>query len=105
MDIARTDAGPADVAEMYFGDVGLGDMSPSDVDFAGIVAEVLEVDPTEVVDSAGPDTLATWTSLRHLELVVTIEEAYGLSLSYQEIRRLRSIGQLRQVLRTKGIRV
>jgi len=70
--------------------------------FADIVADVLEVDAATVTDSAGPDTLATWTSLRHLQLVVTLEEVYGLSFSYQEIRNLKSVGAVRDVLRTKG---
>ncbi|MBI3688922.1 MAG: acyl carrier protein [Actinobacteria bacterium] len=74
-------------------------------EFVRVVAEVFEVDPTEVVDGAGPDTLAAWTSLRHLQLMVTLEEAYGLSFSYREIRDLRSIGQVRDVMRAKGAKV
>jgi len=74
-------------------------------EFADIVAGVLEVDPARVTDSAGPATLASWTSLRHLQLVVTLEEAYGLSLSYLEIRDLKSIGSVRDVLRAKGAAV
>jgi acyl carrier protein len=73
------------------------------VDFAGIVAGVLETAPSEVTDAAGPDTLWAWTSLRHLQLIVTLEEAYGVSFSYREIRDIRSIGHLRAVLRTKGV--
>jgi acyl carrier protein len=72
------------------------------VEFTEIVAGVLEVGPAEVVGTAGPATLLTWTSLRHLELVVTLEQAYGVSFTYQDIRNLRSIGQVRDVLRAKG---
>ena len=70
--------------------------------FESIVAEVLEVDPADVVDGAGPDTLATWTSMRHIHLVATLEDAFGLSFSYQEIRGLNSIGDVRSALRAKG---
>lgn len=70
--------------------------------FADLVAEVLEVDPRDVVDTAGPDTLTAWTSLRHLELVVSLQDEYGVTFSYQEIRNLKSIAQIRAVLRAKG---
>lgn len=69
--------------------------------FAQIVADVLEVDPGEVTDAAGPDTLPTWTSLRHLQLIVTLEETFGTSFAYHEIRDLRSIGDLRAALTAK----
>lgn len=70
--------------------------------FAEIVADVLEVGPEVVTDTAGPETLEAWTSLRHLELIVTLQEAYGLSFTYQEVRHVTTIGRLRSVLRAKG---
>jgi acyl carrier protein len=77
----------------------------AEADFVEIVAGVFEVDPAEVTDGAGPDTLPTWTSMRHLQLIVTLEEAYGLSFSYREIRDVKLIGQVRAVLRAKGVTV
>jgi acyl carrier protein len=70
--------------------------------FVEIVADVLEVGTDLVTDTAGPDTVPAWTSLRHLQLVVTLEEAYQVSFSYQEVRNVRTVGQLRDVLRAKG---
>jgi acyl carrier protein len=70
--------------------------------FVEILADVLEVDADLVTDTAGPDTLPAWTSLRHLQVVVTLEETYQVSFSYQEVRNLRTVGQLRDILRTKG---
>ncbi|MFE9188016.1 acyl carrier protein [Micromonospora sp. NPDC007208] len=67
-----------------------------------VVAGVLEVDPAEVTDDSGPQTIGTWTSLRHLQLVVTLEEVYGLSFAFEDIRDVRSVADLRAVLRAKG---
>lgn len=72
------------------------------MDFAEVVAGVLEVEPTELTDDMGPDQLTAWTSTRHIQLVVTLEEAFRLSFSYPEIRDVRTIGDLRAVLRSKG---
>jgi acyl carrier protein len=74
----------------------------SEVDFAETVAGVLEVEPAELTDDMGPDQLDAWTSTRHIQLVVTLEEAYAVSFSYPEIRDLRTIGELRAVLKAKG---
>lgn len=71
--------------------------------FAQLVAGVLEVDPAQVTDDASADTLTTWTSMRHIQLVVTLEEAYRLSFSYEEIRDVRTIRDLRKVLGDKGV--
>src|SRR5581483_7993342 len=50
-----------------------------------VVATVLEVQPGEVTDASSTDTLAAWTSMRHLELVVALEDAYHLSFEFREI--------------------
>ncbi|MCG5216562.1 acyl carrier protein [Streptosporangium sp. KLBMP 9127] len=73
------------------------------MEFAEIVAEVLETDAGEVVDDATPATLGGWTSLRHVQLVVTLEEAYGLSFSREEIRSFKSVGHIREILARKGV--
>lgn len=73
--------------------------------FVEIVAEVLEVDAGQVSDTATPATLDNWTSLRHLQLVVTLEEVYGLSFSHREIKSFRSIGDIRAALTSNGVAV
>lgn len=71
--------------------------------FADVVASVLEIDPGEITDDANQETLPSWTSLRHLQLIVALEEVYGLSFVYREIRRLTSVGQLRELLVSRGV--
>lgn len=71
--------------------------------FTAVVAEVLEVDPGDVTDAAGPQTLPTWTSLRHLQLIVTLEEIFGISFTYREIRDLRTIGDVRRALAKRPV--
>lgn len=74
------------------------------MELADIVAQVLEVDRHEVTDDAGPDRLSSWTSMRHIQIVVALEEAYQVSLSYEEIRDLKTVGGLRTMLRAKGVK-
>jgi acyl carrier protein len=78
-------------------------MSTGLANFAALVAGVLEVDPVQITDDADHDTLPSWTSMRHIQLVVTLEEAYGLSFDYLEIRDAQTVGDLRNMVRAKGI--
>ncbi|GAA3646991.1 acyl carrier protein [Lentzea atacamensis] len=73
--------------------------------FADVVASALDVDPAHVTDEAGRDSLASWTSMRHIQLIVTLEEAYGLSFDYEEIADARTVRDVRDVLRAKGVEV
>lgn len=71
-------------------------------DFEQIVARVLDLPPVELSDDVGPATHANWTSLRHFLLVSAIEDSYGLSFSRDEIRSIRSVGDVRRMLVSKG---
>jgi acyl carrier protein len=71
--------------------------------FNQLVATVLEVPVADVADDTGPATHSNWTSIRHLQLIVAIEEQYGLSFSREEIRSVRSVGDLRRGLLSRGV--
>jgi acyl carrier protein len=68
-----------------------------------VVAAVLGVDPAGLSDGDGPATIDRWSSRRHLELVVALENHYRVSFSNEEIFRMRSLGDLRETLRGKGV--
>lgn len=73
------------------------------VPFTQLVADVLELPVTEVNDELGPATTAGWTSIRHLQLIAAAEENYGLSFSRAEIRAVRTVGDLRRGLASRGV--
>jgi acyl carrier protein len=67
-----------------------------------LVAEIFEVPVDALSDEDTPATQGAWTSLRHVQLMVTLEEVYGLSLSAADIRSMTSIGKIRATLRRLG---
>lgn len=71
----------------------------------GLVATVLEIAPETVSDETKQSETAGWSSKRHLELVVSLEETYGVSFTTDEIVSMISVGRMRTVLRAKGIAV
>lgn len=52
-----------------------------------------------------PETLRGWDSTKQIEIVVAIEDAYGIELTTAEILSLRSIGAIVEVLRKRGCKM
>jgi acyl carrier protein len=71
---------------------------------ADVVAAVMGVDPAGLTDEDGPATVPGWTSRKQIELIVTLEELYGVELSHQEAFGARTLGALRGLLHTEGRR-
>jgi acyl carrier protein len=68
-----------------------------------MLTEVLDIPANELSDDTGPGSHGEWTSRKHMELVVEIEERYGISLTHREIRGLRTVAAVRETLRAKGV--
>ncbi|HUZ54897.1 MAG TPA: acyl carrier protein [Streptosporangiaceae bacterium] len=68
-----------------------------------LVAEVLGVSPVSVTDDLSPRTEGSWTSLRHVQLMSAARRAYGVTLAPREMRSIRSVGDLRALLRAHGV--
>ncbi len=70
-----------------------------------VVARILKVPSASISDETSPETLARWDSLKHLDLMTGIEDAYGVRFSTAEILRAKSVGEVRTLLREKGLEV
>jgi acyl carrier protein len=67
-----------------------------------LVAEVLQVPPTMITDELTMQDIDVWDSLKHMELIVSLEEKFGLQLNFEEIVTMQSIGNIKRVLRARG---
>jgi len=68
-----------------------------------VIAHALRVPVSSVTEESSPETLRRWDSLHHLDVMTAVEEAYGVRFSTAEILRATSVGQLRRLLREKGL--
>jgi len=69
------------------------------------VADVLGVSPDQIDDGSSPDTLPSWDSLMHLNLVMAIEEEFQVSLTPDDTLEMRDVGRIRSILHGRGIPV
>jgi acyl carrier protein len=63
-----------------------------------IAGDVLE---TPVTDESTPDTVESWDSVRHLNLMLALESEYGFELSPEDMDAAKSIGQIAQLVASK----
>jgi acyl carrier protein len=63
-----------------------------------VLAEILEVDPSEIHEDSSMDTIESWESIRHMNLILAIEEEFGVAIPDDEAANLTSYALLRVVL-------
>jgi len=68
-----------------------------------LIAGVLRIPASEIVDSIDMEATGTWDSLSHMQLIAAIEDEFAVELSVDEIVEMRSVGQIKRVLRTRSV--
>jgi len=63
-----------------------------------IMADVLDVDESELDDDASMDTIDSWRSLNHLSLMLALEEEFGVRFPESQIADLTSVRAIREAL-------
>jgi|RhiMetdeSRZDD1v2_1073273.scaffolds.fasta_scaffold798943_2 acyl carrier protein len=70
-----------------------------------VLERVMEEPADSFTDDSSPDVVLNWTSLRHVTLLVEIENEYGIRFSNAEMATMRSVGDIRAALTKKGVQV
>ena len=56
-----------------------------------IMAAVLSVDIETIGDDSSVDDMEAWDSLRHINLIIALEQEFGISLPDEEVASLTSV--------------
>ena len=64
-----------------------------------IVAKVLKVRVSAIDENSSPDTIDKWDSLQHLQLILALEEEFGVQFSVDEITAMQTVGNISVILR------
>ena len=70
-----------------------------------LVADILNMHIEEISDDLSMKDVEVWNSLKHMELVVSIEEVFGIELTFDEIVAMLTVSGIKQVLIRRGLRV
>jgi acyl carrier protein len=55
-----------------------------------VMSQILGIEPDLINEDASTDTLAAWTSLRHMNLVLALEEAFNVQIPDEDAANITS---------------
>jgi acyl carrier protein len=67
-----------------------------------VFCEVFDNDAIQISDATTANDIDEWDSMTHIVLVVSIEKEFGATLSASEIRRLKNVGEILDILETRS---
>jgi len=68
-----------------------------------LVGKVLDVEPSLLNEESNAQNTPKWDSLRHIEVLFAIENAFHIRFTMPEISGLRKLGDIRKLLATKNV--
>jgi acyl carrier protein len=66
-----------------------------------VMGQVLQIPPQDISGNATRETLAAWDSLKHMNLILALEDEFDIEFSDQEIAGINSLNLLLEALRIK----
>jgi acyl carrier protein len=63
-----------------------------------VMGSILKVDPTIIGPDSSNDTIETWDSLKHMNLVLALEEEFNVSIPDEEAANITSYVLIKLVL-------
>ena len=67
-----------------------------------VLADVMGLPEGSVADDASPATIGTWDSLRHMNLILALEEEFSVQFDDAELSSLTSFSKICSALEAKG---
>jgi acyl carrier protein len=55
-----------------------------------VIAAMLDIDPATIDTETSTDTVSQWDSVRHMNLVIALEEAFDISIPDEEVASMTS---------------
>ncbi len=67
-----------------------------------LIATTFEIPVEQVADNSSGETIEQWDSVGHINLVMALEQKFGVSFTMDEIMHLRSVDAICKALAEKG---
>ena len=63
-----------------------------------VIATILEVEASSIDENANTDTIKSWDSLRHMNMVLAVEDEFGVSIPDSEAATITSYPLIRLIV-------
>ncbi|MGA7369739.1 MAG: hypothetical protein WBX01_11465 [Nitrososphaeraceae archaeon] len=71
-------------------------------DLLYIVANVMEVQVSQIDDESGPETIESWDSFRGLILFEELESKFSMKFTLNELLNIKKIKDIKNILSVRG---
>ena len=78
-------------------------MQIQELKLKGVLARTFNVKEDSITDDSSPDTIKNWDSLRHMNLVLALEEEFGVELTDDQLVEILSYTLIKIVLKEHGV--
>lgn len=66
-----------------------------------VMSAVFEIPIDEIDDDSSPDNVGSWDSLKHMNLVVALEEEFDIEFIDDEIVEMMNLSQIKSIVMEK----
>jgi acyl carrier protein len=66
-----------------------------------LMANIFEVDVSDIGNDASPETIESWDSLRHMNLIVALEEVFNIQFTDEEMLQMLNFQLISLILKEK----
>lgn len=67
-----------------------------------IMSNVFDMDASEINENASPDNIDKWDSLKHINLIVALEEEFGIEFDNDEIADMLNYKLIVEIVKNKS---
>ncbi|HEY3244500.1 MAG TPA: acyl carrier protein [Phycisphaerae bacterium] len=65
-----------------------------------LLADVFGVKPEKISERDSHETIPAWDSLRHLQMVMALEQQYGIQIDTEQIANIKSVADVVRLVET-----
>ena len=69
-----------------------------------IVANLFHIPVAEINDDISPRTVKAWDSMKHIELILMIEQEFSVRFEPSQVPVLTNLGSIRKILIESGVK-
>ena len=70
-----------------------------------IMVDLFEIKEDEITDESSINNIEKWDSLKHMSLIIAIEEQFGIVISADDIVEMTRFAKIEHILRGEGIEI
>jgi acyl carrier protein len=63
-----------------------------------IASDIFGIPANKITSESSPETIENWDSMQHLNLVLAVEEKFGVQLEPEDIEQMKNIGAVAKLV-------